>query len=101
MVYAVSEQEMLQVRTESFAKIEPGTLFYLGLERHYIAVDKSEDSVRAIELSPKNRLKIVAGDRVEPITLHLDELGGIHIPDDRIWTDTVWSNMVIPRVQEK
>jgi hypothetical protein len=75
MLRVLSKEEELEGRKRNFARIKPGSLFNLGMERFFIAVKKIDDQVwEVIELSQANKKKIISNQPCEHTTLHFDEM---------------------------
>ena len=75
MLRALSKEEELDNRREAFAKLKPGSLFDLGQERFFIAVDKmDEETWRVIELTEANKKRIISGVACEHSNLHFHDM---------------------------
>ncbi len=77
-IEAVSPEQALKMQTEAFAKLKKGSLFSIANNRFFIAVEKHEDRVEAIELTDENRLQILFGGKLLSSTLPFNELRCLH-----------------------
>lgn len=78
----LSEEDELRFREEKFARLEPETLFNLAGMRYFIAVRKiSKSSWWVIELTKKNKQRIISGEPCEYLVLCFDEMACLNICD--------------------
>lgn len=75
----LSKEEELESRKKSFAEIKRGSLFDLGGQRCFIAVEKESQRCKAIELTEENRERIITEQPCETLELHFDEMGCLNL----------------------
>jgi len=80
MLIGLSKEEEWQLRQEAFAKLKPGSLFDLGQQRFFIAVQQINDQVwEVVELTETNKEQIIAGAPCVHAQLHFDDMSCLNL----------------------
>jgi hypothetical protein len=80
MLRALTPEEELKSRRQSFAKLKRGTLFDLAHERFFIAAKKiGRKAWEVIELTDANKKRIISGEACEHSRLHFDEMSCLNL----------------------
>jgi hypothetical protein len=80
MLRALSPEEELKSRRQSFAKLKRGTLFDLAQERFFIAAKKIDKKAwEVIELTDANKQRIISGEACDHSRLHFDEMSCLNL----------------------
>jgi hypothetical protein len=80
MLRALTPEEELKSRRQSFAKLKRGTLFDLAQERFFVAAKKIDKKAwEVIELTEANKQRIISGQPCEHSRLRFDEMSCLNL----------------------
>ncbi|MCB0335539.1 MAG: hypothetical protein KDD62_04515 [Bdellovibrionales bacterium] len=85
MLHCLSAIESDQNRLANWNQVQRGSMFDTGRSDSFIAVEKTTDLLRAVQLTPENIEKLLTGQEYEVREFHFCDIHILNLQDGGIW----------------